>query len=108
MNNLTIESAKQFLKDNGYFTENMWQISDVTDKYNCTKDEAMNVLNEVLNGDRIKQEINETIDLVCSLWDIPELEDESDLLEEFEDGAQNRFRNNDFRSFEEWKADKED
>ena len=31
-----------------------------------------------------------------------------ELLKEFEEGAQNRFRNNDYRSFEEWVADKED
>lgn len=35
-----------------------------------------------------------------------ESENDSELLEEFEEGAQNRFRNNDFRSFEDWKEDK--
>jgi len=30
----------------------------------------------------------------------------STLVEEFEEGEQNRFRNNDFRSFEEWLNDK--
>lgn len=30
----------------------------------------------------------------------------SELLQEFEEGEQNRFRNNDFRSFEEWLNDK--
>jgi len=28
--------------------------------------------------------------------------------DEFEEGAQNRFRNNDYRSFEEWLNDKEE
>lgn len=39
-------------------------------------------------------------------------EEYKNLLEEFEEGAQNRFRNNDYRSFEEWAegfiADKEE
>ena len=30
----------------------------------------------------------------------------SELLQEFEEGEQNRFRNNDFRDFEEWLNDK--
>lgn len=30
----------------------------------------------------------------------------SELLQEFEEGEQNRFRNNDFRNFEEWLNDK--
>jgi len=30
----------------------------------------------------------------------------SELLQEFEQGEQNRFRNNDFRSFDEWLNDK--
>ena len=30
----------------------------------------------------------------------------SELLQEFEEGEQNRFKNNDFRSFEEWLNDK--
>jgi len=32
----------------------------------------------------------------------------NELLKEFEEGVQNRFRNNDYRSFEEWVEDKED
>lgn len=35
------------------------------------------------------------------------IEEHYKLLEEFEEGAQNRFRNNDYRSFEEWLQDKE-
>jgi len=65
MKNLTIESAKQFLKDNGYFTDNLWNVEDVKINYNCTDEEAQAVLDDVLNSDRIKQEINETIDIIA-------------------------------------------
>lgn len=68
---LTVESAKQFLEDNGYYTQNLWQVSDVQADFNCTEEEAQNVLNDVLNSDRIKGEINETIDIVASAWEIP-------------------------------------
>jgi len=71
MKNLTIESAKQFLKDNGYFVENLWSIHDVKNDYECTDEEAQNLLNEVLDSERIKQEINESIDLTASMWNMP-------------------------------------
>jgi len=106
MENYTIESAKQFLKDNGYFVDNLWSVHDVQKDYNCTEQEAQTVLSDVLESDRIKQEINESIDIVASGFNLPKKENDSELLEEFEEGAQNRFRNNYHRSFEEWKEDK--
>jgi len=36
------------------------------------------------------------------------VDEHNQLLQEFIEGEQNRFRNNDYRSFEEWVADKED
>jgi hypothetical protein len=72
MENFTIESAKQFLKDNGYYTENLWHTNDVTINYVCDAQEAYNILDEVLNSDRIKSEINETIDLEASFADLQE------------------------------------
>lgn len=63
---LTIESAKQFLKDNGYFVDNLWSVLDVQKDFDCTREEAQTVLSDVLESDRIKQEINESIDIVAS------------------------------------------
>jgi len=37
-----------------------------------------------------------------------EIEQRYNLLNEFLEGEQNRFRNNDYRSFEEWLKDKEE
>ena len=36
------------------------------------------------------------------------VEEHNSLLFEYLDGEQNRFRNNDYRSFEEWVEDKEE
>ena len=36
------------------------------------------------------------------------IQQSKELINEFEEGAQNRFRNNDYRSFEEWMEDKEE
>jgi len=43
-------------------------------------------------------------DLVEALNDV----ERNYLIEEYHEGAQNRFRNNDYRSFEEWMEDKEE
>ncbi len=79
MKNLTIESAKQFLKDNGYFVDNLWSVHDVQNNYNCTTEEAQTVLSDVLESDRIKQEINESIDIVASGFDLPKKNEETTL-----------------------------
>lgn len=67
----TVENAKKVLKDAGYFVDNLWSKADVTDLY-CNKDgsevnadDAHSLLSDVVNGDRIKQEINETIQIVA-------------------------------------------
>jgi hypothetical protein len=43
-----IEKAKQVLKDAGYQTDNLWHIVDVQNNYNCTEEQAMEVLVEAL------------------------------------------------------------
>lgn len=71
MKNLTIESAKKFLKDNGYFVDNLWSVHDVQKNYNCSPEVAQTVLSDVLKSDRINQEINESIGIVASGFDLP-------------------------------------
>jgi hypothetical protein len=41
---LDIENAKQLLRDNGYFVDNFWQTCDVTLNYECSEEEAHQVL----------------------------------------------------------------
>lgn len=106
MKNLTIESAKQFLKDKGYYIDNLWSIEDVKGRYECTDEQAQEVLDDVLAGEYLMGEINVSIGITASAMDLTEIKNDDELLEEFEEGEQNRFRNNDFRSFEEWKSDK--
>lgn len=45
---MTIESAKQFLKENGYYVDNLWHIDDVKIHFKCTDEEAYDVLDDVL------------------------------------------------------------
>lgn len=56
-NQMTIESAKQFLKDNGYYTDNLWCVEDVKSKYECTAEQAQEVLDGALNNEATMEQI---------------------------------------------------
>jgi len=56
-----IESAKKILRDNGYFVDNLWQTCDVTINYDCTEQEAQDVLEGALTNDATYQQIWEAI-----------------------------------------------
>jgi len=62
MEKMTVETAKSFLKASGYYVDNLWQISDVQDKFNCTDEEAQRILDAGVHNDYIVSEINESID----------------------------------------------
>jgi hypothetical protein len=36
---MTIESARQVLRDAGYFTDNLWHVNDVKDRFECEDNE---------------------------------------------------------------------
>lgn len=58
----TIEQAKQVLRDNGYYVDNLWSIEDVLNNYNCTDDEAQEVLDGALQNDATMEQIWYAID----------------------------------------------
>ncbi len=58
-----IEEAKQVLKDNGYYVDNLWHIDDINQTYNCTDEEAIEVLDGALNTSYVVWNIFESIDL---------------------------------------------
>jgi hypothetical protein len=59
---MTVEQAKQVLKDNGYCVENLWSVWDVQSMYNCTDDEAQDVLSGALQNDATMEQIWFAID----------------------------------------------
>lgn len=71
MKNLTIESAKQFLKDNGYFVDNLWSVEDVKSKYECTDEQAQTVLGDILHGEWFMSEVNASIDITAEAYNLP-------------------------------------
>jgi hypothetical protein len=54
-------ACKNHLKDNGYYTDNLWQVSDVTNRLNCTDKEAYQILDKVMQSEYIVTTIHEAI-----------------------------------------------
>jgi len=65
-NKLTIESAKQFLKDQGYYVDNLWHIDDVKQNYNVSDEEAYDILDKSLESSFIMEDIFDRIDYTIS------------------------------------------
>ncbi len=59
---VTIEQAKQVLKDNGYYVGNLWHVSDVKDRCNCDDDVAQKILDKALTNEATMEQIWFAID----------------------------------------------
>lgn len=55
------EAAKQVLRKAGYYVDNLWHVQDVQAYGEFTDDEAYDVLNKVMHGVHIMEEINTAI-----------------------------------------------
>lgn len=71
---MDIENAKQVLRENGYFVDNLWQTCDVKNSYECTEQEAYNVLSEVFDTDNIQQEIAEMIWHIAEIMNLKQID----------------------------------
>jgi hypothetical protein len=64
MAELTVEKAKAFLKQNGYFVDNLWSVNDVFLDWECTEEQAQMVLQIALTNAStygvVWESINET------------------------------------------------
>tara|TARA_R110000751_G_scaffold263263_1_gene362561 strand:- start:212 stop:439 length:228 start_codon:yes stop_codon:yes gene_type:complete len=62
MKDLTTQQLKEELTRRGYYTGNLWRIDDVQGRFEATDDEAQDVLDDVLQGSWIIEQIFECID----------------------------------------------
>ena len=62
MTDLTTQQLKDELTRRGYYTGNLWRIDDVQGRFEATDDEAQDVLDDVLQGSWIIEQIFECID----------------------------------------------
>jgi hypothetical protein len=58
-----IQYAKDILKNEGYFVDNLWHISDVQQIYDCTDEKAQEVLFNALTCEWVGQEVFSSIDI---------------------------------------------
>lgn len=62
---MTIEDAREFLAEQGFFTGNLWHIEDVTSLYECSDKDAYKVLEMALTNEYLMEQISDTIYLVA-------------------------------------------
>lgn len=61
-----IQQAKDLLKNNGYYVNDLWHVLDVKyvnddEVFNCDNDEALKILNTVLSSNHVIEIINNKI-----------------------------------------------
>ena len=66
---MTTTEAKQVLRDNGYFVDNLWHIHDVYNVAdgNIQKDQAMQVLSMALTNDATMEQIWMSIQMATEI-----------------------------------------
>jgi hypothetical protein len=62
---MTIYEAKQFLRDNGYFVDNLWHVDDVKSKFKCDDEVAQSVLKDALENVATMEQIWFAIDIAA-------------------------------------------
>jgi len=70
-----VQKAKAILKQHGYFVDNLWSVQDVTDLYECTEEQAQDVLYTALNNEATMEQIFYAIGDACDFENI-ELKEE--------------------------------
>ena len=63
---MSVEQAKEVLKANGYFVDNLWHVDDVKLRYNCDDDEvAQDILDRALTNDATIEQVWFALDMVA-------------------------------------------
>ena len=66
LNGMTVEKAKEVLRREGYFVDNLWHIADIKYRYNCDNDEqAHALLNNALTNEATMEQIWFAIDMAA-------------------------------------------
>ena len=54
------------LASRGFYTNNLWHVDDVKQNYECSDEDALEILDRVMQSEWIGQEIFASIDEVCA------------------------------------------
>jgi len=72
---MSVQEAKDLLRANGYFTDNLWSIQDVQMRYKCDDETAQDILNQALTNGSVMEHIHEAIQMICEEEQLEEVED---------------------------------
>ena len=61
-----IEKARAVLRDAGYFVDNLWNVRDVLENYECDRDKAYSILSNSITNEAVMQHIWEAIDMAAN------------------------------------------
>jgi len=73
---MSTEQAKELLKKNGYYIDNLWHVDDVQQRCYCTEEEAQEILDMSLTNEGTMEHIKDTIDYFIVEKDLPKDLDE--------------------------------
>ena len=62
---MTLAEAKEFLRNEGYFVDNLWHVSDVQNNFECDDETAQNILYWALTSPTTIKYIKDSIDMVA-------------------------------------------
>ena len=71
-----IEQAKQVLAKHGYYVDCLWVTYDVRMNFECTNEEALQVLDKVFKSDDIMETIFDKISLEAQQMNLKPVENE--------------------------------
>lgn len=57
------EKALNLLSDEGYYVKNLWNVDDVMIGWECTKEQALEILDEALNTEYVAESICDFINI---------------------------------------------
>ena len=68
---MTIEQAKQVLRDNGYFVDNLWNVSDVQEVFQTDDTElCQKILLDSMTNECTMEQINFSIDTFGEMYNL--------------------------------------
>lgn len=67
--------ARAILKENGLYTDNLWSISDVKARYNCTDQQAYDILDNALRNEATREQTLFAIDVYSNLIGLEKIEE---------------------------------
>lgn len=75
-----IDSAKDILRENGYYVENLWNVQDIKSFYKCSDEIALSVLDHALNGnDYVTMHTWDMIDKIAKNFGLELRDDEKSI-----------------------------